>query len=572
MSHLIHECVGFILIPILCNICSFFEQIMSDLNSGKIRAKKLKALAFDFSVVDKKGFPSVNASNFAGNTCYSDLTALLKDNKYKNTGKFPVSKSSNAVPLISFEEATMADKSAELESKSGDELDTTEVATCSQVSSDGVSLKAGSDFNTTSEISPVKNKSDIESSLDHGSDHEAETTESHDSKTVKRQAATNAAKKIATKKARSEPKSEALKSLIDEEKALRREVKFRESEISQAQKLQSTIDSLRAKVEKLQKKQEGTVSKLFSDTNLALSDDDLDDASPTSDLTANNVQSRTLSKSKVKSKIAVACETALKLSGLSGVVKTSDFIADLLARADKRSKENADTPVPHKPLVYSSSSEDSSDNDDDDDHYRAGRGKKSKKKLKSGMNDKPKNSGIRIKLKWATSMLGSKADVSFDDLTFDQYIQGETQILNKPKISDEESKTRIYLMKRISKLNEKLPFAKSKELYRETLLAIEKGEFSWLNFYEIERIENDIRFSNMKVADSPDHKAKKSDEVRWCKDYNAGKCTFSSHHNAKFNGKSMKMWHICRVCWSKNKDKKFHKAGAEDCPSASKQE
>ena len=70
--------------------------------------------------------------------------------------------------------------------------------------------------------------------------------------------------------------------------------------------------------------------------------------------------------------------------------------------------------------------------------------------------------------------LVSRKKLHFESLTFDQYILGESQILNRPTISDLEHNTRIYLMKRISKLNKKIGFNKSKELYRETLLAIEK--------------------------------------------------------------------------------------------------
>ena len=184
------------------------------------------------------------------------------------------------------------------------------------------------------------------------------------------------------------------------------------------------------------------------------------------------------------------------------------MVSELLNREELRARDAGYklTDSSKKKLIVSSSSSSSeSESDSDSDHdRRRHKNKGKKKKLKSGMTDKPKNSNIRKKLRWATSMIDSKNDVSFDDLSFDQYIQGETQILNRSKISAEESKTRIFLMKRISKLNEKLPFSKSKELYKDTLLSIEKGEFDWMNFYEIERIENDIRFSNMKVADSPD--------------------------------------------------------------------
>ena len=165
-----------------------------------------------------------------------------------------------------------------------------------------------------------------------------------------------------------------------------------------------------------------------------------------------------------------------------------------------------------------------------------------------------------MKVKWATAMLGMKHEVNFDQLTFDQYIMGETQILNQSHICDAERDTRIYLMKRISKLNEKLHFSKSKELYREVLNSIEKGEFFWCDFYEMERLENEIRFNNMKVHDTgSDRHVQKfesnSNEFKWCKDFNAGKCTFTTHHNGKFAGQVLKLHHVCRICWSKLKEK-----------------
>ena len=163
-------------------------------------------------------------------------------------------------------------------------------------------------------------------------------------------------------------------------------------------------------------------------------------------------------------------------------------------------------------------------------------------------------------------MLGAKREMSFKSLMFDQYVLGESQILNRRNISELERNTCIYLMKRISKLNERIGFSKSKELYRETLLSIEKGEFSWDNFYEIEKIENEIRFENMKVESSPDFKKKSHDELKWCKDYNMNKCTFQSHHHGKLGGVSVKLWHICRIYWMKSKEKKFHRFSADDIP------
>ena len=106
-----------------------------------------------------------------------------------------------------------------------------------------------------------------------------------------------------------------------------------------------------------------------------------------------------------------------------------------------------------------------------------------------------------MNVKWATVQLGTKKEIKFSNMAFDQYILGEIQILNHASISEAKWSTRMHFMKIISKLYQKLGFNKSKELYRKTLNSIEKGEFTWCKIYEIERLENKIRFNNMKVDD-----------------------------------------------------------------------
>ena len=72
----------------------------------------------------------------------------------------------------------------------------------------------------------------------------------------------------------------------------------------------------------------------------------------------------------------------------------------------------------------------------------------------------------------------------------------------------------------------------------------------------------------MKVDDLS-YERKKSDavsnELKWCKDFNSNKCAFTTHHNGKFAGQIVKLHHICRISWSKLKEKKFHRVGAEEC-------
>ena len=273
----------------------------------------------------------------------------------------------------------------------------------------------------------------------------------------------------------------------------------------------------------------------------------------------------------------------------------SEFISELLERASRRRKvcrqqrKSFKKTRGHSPSSSTGSSTSSYDSSSEDGNRKGGvarhrsRSSRSrsrsmslsrrKGKLKSGITEKPKEADLVMKVKWATALLGNKSEIAFDDMSFDQYILGETQILNRLKISEAEKSTRIHLVKRISKLNEKLGFNKSKELYREVLNAIEKGEFTWCNYYEIERLENEIRFDNMSVVEwSFDENKRKEAEIKWCKEFNSGRCMFQSHHQGKFAGQMVKLWHICRVCWSKTKQKKFHKAGADECQFTNKQE
>ena len=143
--------------------------------------------------------------------------------------------------------------------------------------------------------------------------------------------------------------------------------------------------------------------------------------------------------------------------------------------------------------------------DSDDGKARKKRGKK---KLKSGMTVKAKDAGIKVKVEWAQSMLGTKKEINFDDMDFNQFVHGESRLINRNKI-DQKEETRIHLMQRISKLNSKFRFKVAKELYRDTLNGIKKKEFKWGNITEIQRIEMDIKFDNIKFETESDTDGKK---------------------------------------------------------------
>ena len=135
--------------------------------------------------------------------------------------------------------------------------------------------------------------------------------------------------------------------------------------------------------------------------------------------------------------------------------------------------------------------------------------------------------------------VGTKKEINFDDMDFNQFVFRESRLISRNKIDQKEKETRIHLMQRISKLNSKFRFEAAKELYRDTLNGIEK-EFKWGNITEIQRIEMDIKFDDIKFETESDTDGKKkpikksskdkSLDVIWCKDFNFGRCTFQSHH------------------------------------------
>ena len=76
-----------------------------------------------------------------------------------------------------------------------------------------------------------------------------------------------------------------------------------------------------------------------------------------------------------------------------------------------------------------------SSGDSDDGKSKKKRGKK---KLKSSMTVKAKDAGIKVKVKWAQSMLGTKKEINFDDMDFNWFVFGESRLINRNKIDQKE--------------------------------------------------------------------------------------------------------------------------------------
>ena len=83
-------------------------------------------------------------------------------------------------------------------------------------------------------------------------------------------------------------------------------------------------------------------------------------------------------------------------------------------------------------------------------------------------------------------------EICFKDLTLSQFVYGELAIWQRPKTSKTERKAREVLLQIVMKNEPKLGFNKAKEIHRQFLSKVEKGNISWKNLAEIDRIEMEV--------------------------------------------------------------------------------
>ena len=160
-------------------------------------------------------------------------------------------------------------------------------------------------------------------------------------------------------------------------------------------------------------------------------------------------------------------------------------------------------------------------------------------------------------------------EIPFKELTISQFLYGELCIWDRPKTNRHEIKARRYLIKKMLKNEPKLGFEKSKEIYKTFLMRIEKGFVSWKNLTDIDRIETEIVLKCISFQEKGKlgrtEFRKKSDTI-WCKDFNKGTCNQVDNHEQTFQGKLVRVSHICRKCFSKKKEKNRHRETDSQCP------
>ena len=104
-----------------------------------------------------------------------------------------------------------------------------------------------------------------------------------------------------------------------------------------------------------------------------------------------------------------------------------------------------------------------------------------------------------------------KDEISFKELTLSQFVHGELCIWQRPKTSIKERKARDILLKKVIKNEPKLGFAKVKEIYKQFISKVEKGNVSWNNIEKIDRIETEVVLKCVQVVDNNAGPLKKSD-------------------------------------------------------------
>ena len=287
---------------------------------------------------------------------------------------------------------------------------------------------------------------------------------------------------------------------------------------------------------------------------------------------------------KVQSKLDAEhdrCESRSKRRGsISGMVekkasrkssskKAKEYAEDGWDASSTTSRSDSDVGE-----SYSSVDDSSDDEEEMVQRVRKGRNKDRKgKRLKSGICEKSRCADIEIKCKWPSSMLDGVFDddeIEFKNLTLAQFLYGELCIWEKPTLNKNELKARIYLVKKILKNEPKLGFEKAKEMYKMFLTRVEKGIVCWKRLACIDRIETEVILKCINIQErsnrfSKIENKKKLDTV-WCKDFNKGTCTLADNHEILFQGKMVKVNHICRKCFIRKKEKNRHREIDSTCP------
>ena len=218
----------------------------------------------------------------------------------------------------------------------------------------------------------------------------------------------------------------------------------------------------------------------------------------------------------------------------------------------------------------STSSEES--DDDSSSTERSSRKKRGKRSLKSGKTAKIATRVVRRQL-WPHSELSMgyvSKNVSYDELTLEEFVAGYSAILLLPQVSSHERKHRTEHLGALMYLASIYEWPAVRSFHAAVLSEIERGRLNWEDSFL--HLENrTLAGLHKKTKDQKRPAPLSSNAVLFCRDYQKGSCSHSKDHYAMLKGEKKWLCHICAACWVKDKAKRMHSEYADDCPNKPKE-
>ena len=161
-------------------------------------------------------------------------------------------------------------------------------------------------------------------------------------------------------------------------------------------------------------------------------------------------------------------------------------------------------------------------------------------------------------------------NVSYDELTLEEFVAGYSPILLLPQVSSHERKHRTEHLGALMYLASIYEWPAVCSLHEAVLSEIEKGRLNWEDSFL--HLENrTLTGLHKKTKDQKRPAPSSSNAVLFNRDYQKGSCSHSKDHYAMLKGEKKWLCHICAACWVKDKAKRMHSEYADDCPNKPKE-
>ena len=242
------------------------------------------------------------------------------------------------------------------------------------------------------------------------------------------------------------------------------------------------------------------------------------------------------------------------------------------SKRDYSSSEDSSSSSSSSDESTESSSESESEESTDEERRR--RRRKKKGKIQSGLFEKRGSSKLVSHEVYAHAALdeGASEVKKLSDLSFNLLVAGELETILHTKTGSKERNTRLKLLRILAYKYEHLSLKEILEQYASFISKVEKGKFSWGSEANLEKFEQQLVYrisveNKVKKEQRSDYRVESRKKVEkkkfYCADFNRGKCTNDSPHEAKINGNTVMVYHLCKRCLLDENVEKYH--ADKDC-------